>query len=106
MTPRENRLAILVGGLIAVFVIVGGGYLFVWVPLTDKARIAEALELENTEKDGKLRQILKDMPRLQTSLKRSLPADADVAKQSYHRLLDGLSGAVGAGEFSSRSAPV
>ena len=62
MTPRENRLAILVGGLIAVFVIVGGGYLFVWVPLTDKARIAEALELENTEKDGKLRQILKDMP--------------------------------------------
>ena len=83
MTPRENRLAILVGTLIAVFVIVGGGYLFVWVPLTDKARIAEALELENTEKDGKLRQILKDMPRLQTSIKRSLPADADVAKQEY-----------------------
>ncbi len=83
MTSRENRLAILVGALIAVFVIVVGGYIFVWVPLTDKARIAEALELENAEKDGKLRQILKDMPRLQTSIKRSLPADADVAKQEY-----------------------
>ena len=59
MTSRENRLAILVGGFIAVFAIGIVGYLFVWVPLSDKARQSEALEIENAEKDAKLRQIIK-----------------------------------------------
>ncbi len=83
MTARERRLAGVLGAFITVAVVGGGGYLLVWAPLVLKNQEAARLEAENEDKEFQLVRLRKDLPRLQTAVKRSLPADVDAARQEY-----------------------
>lgn len=83
MTAREQRLAGVLGAFLAVAVVGGGGYVFVWAPLALKNRQAADLEAENDDKALNLARLRKELPRLQTAVKRSLPADVDLARQEY-----------------------
>lgn len=81
MTSREQRLSWLVGGFIVVFLVGVVGYLFVWTPLSDMNREADKLAAANGESVLKLDKIRKDLPRLKTALKRSLPNDPGAAQE-------------------------
>lgn len=90
MTPREKRLAVLLSLLIALFVVVGGGYLGVYQPLTESWAAAERLDQEIGDRKDKLLKAAKDRPRLERTLKRSLPADHDTARQEYDAAINKL----------------
>lgn len=90
MTDRERKLAILLGGLVLVVVVGVGGYAGVYVPLSDNWQAATRLENEITEKEFRLAQIRKDMPRLQAAVKRSLPADPYLAGSEYGAAINRL----------------
>lgn len=91
MNPRERFLAVV---LVAVTLLLGGGYLayrLVWAPWTDRTRTLARLK---TEEIDKLREIGKinndDRPRLAKWRQLSLPADVEGAKRQYERYLNDL----------------
>lgn len=90
MTSRETVLAILLGGFLAL----GGGglvgYIFVLSPLQDKWAQAEALRIENSDKGAELARVRRGAPRLAVAIRRSLPADTDVARQEYEAAITRL----------------
>ena len=83
MTTRERRIAAGAGGFVVLLAAGAVAYLAVWSPLQDKRRQAEQLLTETGDKQVKLAKIRKDMARLDVALKRSLPADVDVARLEY-----------------------
>ena len=83
MTPRERTLATLVGAFILVLLVGVGGYVGVYLPLSSKREAARALDDDIADKQARLNRILKDKPRLDAALKRSLPANPDDARQEY-----------------------
>ncbi len=90
MTTRERKLSILLGGFIAFMVFGVGGYAGVYLPLSEKARAKQSLEAEVADKDAKLRALRKDLERLPATVKRSLPADPDVARTEYDAAINRL----------------
>lgn len=90
MTARERILTILIGSFLGLFVLGMGVYFLVYVPISDRSRAAENLENEISEKDTKLRAITKDLPRMTSTLQRSLPADLDVARTEYDAAINRL----------------
>ena len=83
MTPRERRLAVLLSALIVLFVFGGGGYFGVYQPLSERYAQADSLEQEIADRQARLDKAERDRPRLVRTLKRSLPADQDTARQEY-----------------------
>jgi hypothetical protein len=83
VTPRERTLATLVGAVILIVLVGVGGYVGVYLPLSAKRETARALDDEIADKEFRLAGILKDKPRLDAALKRSLPAHPDDARQEY-----------------------
>jgi hypothetical protein len=83
VTSRERTLATLLGTFILAVVVGLVGYVGVYLPLTAKWEAARTLDDEIAEKDFKLATVLKDKPRLDAALKRSLPANPDDARQEY-----------------------
>jgi hypothetical protein len=83
MFTREKLLTLgLIGFLL--FAVVGVvGYFFVWSPIETMTAEADKLSIENSDKQLKLAQITKDMPRLKTAIRRSLPANIEVARPEY-----------------------
>lgn len=90
MTPRERRLAILLTVLIVVGGFGGGGYFLVYQPLSERYAAAEQLDHEIADREARLQKAYKDKPRLDRTLKRSLPADQDTARQEYDAALNRL----------------
>lgn len=90
MTPRERKLAAVLGAFIAVMVFGLGGYAFVYLPVSEKSAAAATLEQEIAEKEEKVAKLRKDLPRVASTLKRSLPADSTVALQEYDAVLSRL----------------
>src|SRR5262245_29574520 len=87
MSTRERTLAIFLGAFILVALVGLGGYVGVYLPLTSKWQAARNLEDDVAEKDAKLRQIEKDLPRLKETLKRSLPPDPNDARLEYEAVV-------------------
>jgi hypothetical protein len=83
VTTRERTLSITVGIFLALFAAGGVGYFFVLQPIQEKTDRANRLEVEIADKKLELAKIVKNRPRLQAALARSLPADPEVAKQEY-----------------------
>lgn len=90
MTPRERTLATLVGAFILAVLVGLGGYVGVYLPLSAKREAARALDDEIADKEFRLATILKDKPRLDAALKRSLPAHPDDARQEYDAAISRL----------------
>ena len=90
MTSRERTLATLVGAFILVLLVGVGGYVGVYLPLSSKREAARALDDDIADKEAKLAGILKDKPRLDAALKRSLPAHPDDARQEYDAAISRL----------------
>jgi hypothetical protein len=90
MTPRERKLAVVLGAFIALMVFGLGGYVFVYLPVAEKNAAADALEQEIAESEAKVARLRKDLPRVASTLKRSLPADPTVALQEYDAVLSRL----------------
>jgi len=81
MSSREQRLSWLVGGFLMVAVVGIVFWFLIWTPLTDKNREADTLSSKNLESEAKLAKIRKELPRLQTAIKRSLPNDPGAAQE-------------------------
>lgn len=90
MNKREQLLAIVLGGVILVAVAGFGGYVGFYLPIQTRHTNAAAIEKEVAEKETKLAKLKKDMPRLADAKKRSLPADADLARQEYEAAIGRL----------------
>jgi hypothetical protein len=90
MTGRERKLAVLLGGLVLILGVGFGGYAGVYAPLSDNWQAAARLENDIAEKEAKLAQIRKDIPRLQATIKRSLPADPELAGSEYSAVINRL----------------
>jgi hypothetical protein len=90
MTARERNLAIVLGAFIAVMVFGLGGYVFVYLPVSEKNTTAEAMEQEIADKQAKLAKLHTDLPRANSTLKRSLPADPTIAQQEYDAVMSRL----------------
>lgn len=90
MTSRERALATLVGAVVLVMLVGLGGYVGVYLPLSSKREAARALEDDIADKQARLARILKDKPRLDAALKRSLPAHPDDARQEYDAAISRL----------------
>ncbi|HSQ57511.1 MAG TPA: hypothetical protein VLM40_17450, partial [Gemmata sp.] len=88
MTSRERTLAIvLVGGI----VLCGGallGYMFLYVPLQEKATQAETLDSEIADLDSKISSINRVRPQIAEVKRQSLPPDIDRAKLQYQQMLE------------------
>jgi hypothetical protein len=89
MTRKEQSLAALLILFMVGFAILVVGYLFVYEPMTDYQRQTRELTSKNLEAQAKLAQIRKELPRLQTEIRRSLPQEAGVA-QEYDAILNKL----------------
>jgi hypothetical protein len=90
VTPRERTLAALLTAFILVVVIGLGGYVGVYLPLASKWEAARDLDDEIADKEAKLAHIVKDRPRLNAVMKRSLPANPDDARSEYDAAMSRL----------------
>ncbi|VTR91836.1 unnamed protein product [Gemmata massiliana] len=96
MTPRDQKLALI---LIAVMVLgVGGagGYLLVWSPLEDQRKAELVLQTEISELKGTEQKQATSAKYLAAARARSLPADSDLARNEYGVALGRLLDAAGA----------
>ena len=83
MNSRERNLAIILGGFIVVAIVAVVGYLAVYLPIASLNQDIANIDKEISDKDAKLVHVQKDMKRVEPTLKRSLPAEPDVARQEY-----------------------
>jgi len=91
MTDRERKIATgAVGALIGTAVVGLVGYLLVFDPLMTKASQNEALQKEIDERETKLSAMRLNEKRMKDTLKRSLPADPEVARQEYDAAINRL----------------
>jgi len=90
VTPRDRTLATLLGGLLVTAVVGFAGYFFVYAPLQQKTAQADTLAAEVADLEAKRDKARKDLPRLQTALKRSLPANVDQSRQEYDAVITQL----------------
>ncbi len=90
MTPRDQRIAALLGGVLVLLVVGVVGYFFVYAPLQDKAAAADRLAAEVGDQEAKLAKVRKEMPRLATAVQRSLPANVDQSRQEYDAVITQL----------------
>ncbi len=90
MTASEFRKALLLIVLIAASVAGAGGYLFVYSPLTDAARLRQQLQKEVDELEFQWLRGVKDRPYLAEVRRQSLPPDDTVAQSQYMQLLERL----------------
>ena len=86
MTPREQRLLIIVGGFFGLILMVGMGYLFIGQPLLEKYDREAALEDEVLDKENQLIRARGKIPQLNTALRQSLP-NTPYAAQEYEAIL-------------------
>src|SRR5262245_43091711 len=87
MNARERTLAIV---LLVLIVGVGGGffgYVFYLSPLRDRDNRLNTLRAELEKKEGEIRQIQRDVPKLERWQQLGLPADLDLARREYERYL-------------------
>jgi len=90
VTPRDRTLAALLVGTLVGAVTGFVGYFLVYAPLQAKSTQGDALAAEVAEQEAKRDRIRKEMPRLQTALKRSLPANVDQSRQEYDAVITQL----------------
>lgn len=83
MSSRERMLAIVLGGFILFAVLGVVGALAVYYPITSLNKDIADLDKEIDDKTAKLAFAQKDLKRVDDALKRSLPAELDVARQEY-----------------------
>lgn len=83
MNTRERTLALILGGFIAVVALGAIGYLAVYMPIAGLNTDIANLDKEISDKEAKLLQAQKDVKRAEATIKRSLPAELDVARQEY-----------------------
>ncbi|AWM41714.1 hypothetical protein GobsT_71920 [Gemmata obscuriglobus] len=92
MTPRDQKMALLLIGATALIVGILGGYFFVYDPIL-KGRAAEAeLQGEIAELREKADQQDAKLKMLKVQQVQSLPADQTIAKQEYFVALESLIG--------------
>lgn len=90
MNKREQLLAGVLGVVIFLFVAGFGGYVGFYLPIQTRNTNAAAIETDVAEKQDKLFALKKNLPRLADAKKRSLPADADLARQEYEAAIGRL----------------
>lgn len=89
MTAREKKLLLAVG-VMGVFGVAFLGYQMIVVPLQRNRAEQAKLEDDLSEKQATLDKMLADLKRLPNIKRRSLPADADVAKREYEAAISYL----------------
>lgn len=87
MNPRERTLAAVLSGMIVLAVAGVAAWFFVLVPLNEKKLAADRLTGEVDKLRTDLRAAEKEAPRAAETKKRSLPADAGMAKREYAEML-------------------
>lgn len=92
MTPRDQKLALLLIVVMALAVGAVGGYLFVLQPVQKNLADRDALQAEIVELEGKQQQLRARQKRLAQQRAQSLPADLTLAKQEYFVALEQLVG--------------
>ncbi|QJW97185.1 hypothetical protein [Frigoriglobus tundricola] len=95
MTSREQTLAIVLLGAIALTVGGAGGYMFVWQPLQQQQAAEEKLTKEIAELNDQLAVQTKKEKQLQSARVRSLPANEELARRAYPMALGQLAEAAG-----------
>lgn len=90
MTPRDQKLALLLIGVMALTVGAAGGYFFVFDPIQKNRAAEAALQAEIADLEGKEREQALKLRRLAVQRAQSLPADPTIAKQEYFVALEGL----------------
>lgn len=93
MTPRDQKLALLLIVVMALTVGAVGGYLFVLQPVQKNLADKDNLQAEIAELEGKQQQLRERQKRLTQQRAQSLPADLTLAKQEYFVALEQLVGA-------------
>jgi len=87
MNARERTLAVVLIGLIVLAAAGAAAWLFVLVPLGEKSQAADKIGADVDKLRAELTAARKEAPRLAETKKRSLPADAAVAKREYAEML-------------------
>jgi hypothetical protein len=90
MTPRDQKLALLLIGVVTLAVGGAGGYLLVFDPIQQGRAAEAALAAEIADLEGKQRDQSLKLKRLAVQRAQSLPADQTVAKQEYFVALERL----------------
>lgn len=92
MTPRDQKLALLLIVVMALTVGAVGGYLFVLQPVQKNLADKDTLQAEIAELEGKQQQLRERQKRLAQQRAQSLPADLTLARQEYFVALEQLVG--------------
>ncbi|MFO0797079.1 MAG: hypothetical protein U0804_06345 [Gemmataceae bacterium] len=87
MNARERTLAAALIGMIVLAVGGAAAWLFVLVPYSQKTQAADRVAAEVEKLEGDLKAARREAPRLAEARKRSLPADASLAKREYAEML-------------------
>jgi len=95
MTSREQTLAIVLLGAVALTVGGAGGYMFIWQPLQQQGDAKEKLAKEITDLNDQLQAQAKKEDQLQSARVRSLPADEELARRAYPMALGQLAESAG-----------
>ncbi len=87
MNARERTLAVV---LLVLIVGIGGGffgYVLYLSPLRDRDNRLNTLRADVEKKEGEIRQIQRDLPKLERWQQLSLPTDQELARREYERYL-------------------
>ena len=90
MSARERNLAVLLIALILLFGSVAIGYAFVYSPIQAKKTAAATLDSEIAKKQEEFDKLKTERKKLDDLKRRSLPADASVAKREYAEVMNRL----------------
>jgi len=90
MSARERNLAVLLIALILLFGSVAIGYAFVYSPIQAKKAAAATLDAEIAKKQEEFDKLKSERKKLDDLKRRSLPADASVAKREYAEVMNRL----------------
>jgi hypothetical protein len=104
MNPREQKLALLLVGLITLTMAGAGGYAFVLRPIERAGAAEESLEGEIADLEKQVEARRKEAKRMAVARARSLPADKTLAEREYAIALRRLMDAAGVSKDSEVKA--
>ncbi|MFM8271672.1 MAG: hypothetical protein ACKODX_04985 [Gemmata sp.] len=90
MTPRDQRIALSLIGVVTLTVAAAGSYLFVWQPLQKQKEAEAALQKEIDDLDAEARKQAVSAKKLAVARTRSLPPDEALARREYVVALERL----------------
>ena len=90
MSSRERNMAIVLIALILLFGSVAVGYAFIYQPIQEKNKAADALDVDIQKKQDEYDRIKAEKKRLDEMKQRSLPPDPSIAKREYSEMMTRL----------------